>query len=209
VTSTELDPKQRLMASAAAAFLRDGYGAANLGEIARSAGISKKTIYKYTESKAKLFSAVVEDSIRRAGALQWLDHDDGSGSAKDALIEFMVTHARLVFSEKGIATYRLVMAEARQFPELARAYETVVAATAIQSLTNWFERRRPVQRFRIASSERIATMLISLVLSEPLRRAVIGVGSPPDEDQVRSSVEEAVDVLLRGIEGEQAAFGAE
>jgi len=209
VTSTELDPKQRLMASAAAAFLRDGYGAANLGEIAKSAGISKKTIYKYTESKATLFSAVVEDSIRRAGSLQWLDHDDGSGSAKDALIEFMVAHARLVFSEKGIATYRLVMAEARQFPELARAYETVVAATALQSLTNWFERRRPVQRFRIASSERIATMLISLVLSEPLRRAVIGVGSPPDEDQVRSSVEEAVDVLLRGIEGEQAAFGAE
>lgn len=51
--------RHRILESARHVFFADGFDAANLDEVARLAGVAKGTIYRYFESKAELYVAVL------------------------------------------------------------------------------------------------------------------------------------------------------
>jgi AcrR family transcriptional regulator len=51
--------RRRILESAREVFFRDGFMAANLDEVAEKAGVAKGTLYRYFESKAELYVAVL------------------------------------------------------------------------------------------------------------------------------------------------------
>ena len=51
--------RQRILDSARQVFFREGFESANLDEVAQRAGVAKGTIYRYFESKAELYVAVL------------------------------------------------------------------------------------------------------------------------------------------------------
>ena len=51
--------RRRILEAAREAFFRDGFMAANLDEVAQQAGVAKGTLYRYFESKAELYVAVL------------------------------------------------------------------------------------------------------------------------------------------------------
>jgi AcrR family transcriptional regulator len=88
------ESRRRVLESAREVFFEDGFEAANLDEVARRAGLAKGTIYRYFDSKAELYVAVLaqnadafvarmqqtidpslspEDQIRRTGFF-YFDH---------------------------------------------------------------------------------------------------------------------------------------
>ena len=52
--------RRQIMEGAREMFLAQGFDGASMGEIARSAGVSKGTLYVYFVSKEQLFQAIVE-----------------------------------------------------------------------------------------------------------------------------------------------------
>jgi len=54
--------RSRILDSARQVFFRDGFMAANLDEVAQLAGVAKGTLYRYFESKADLYVAVLADN---------------------------------------------------------------------------------------------------------------------------------------------------
>jgi AcrR family transcriptional regulator len=54
--------RRRILDSARKIFFRDGFEAANLDEVATAAGVAKGTIYRYFESKAELYVAVLSQN---------------------------------------------------------------------------------------------------------------------------------------------------
>ena len=59
------DRRAAMLEIARAAFLREGYAAASMAEIAAKIGGSKATLYSYFPSKKDLFAAVIEEEVRR------------------------------------------------------------------------------------------------------------------------------------------------
>ncbi|MCH2173323.1 TetR/AcrR family transcriptional regulator [Myxococcota bacterium] len=53
--------RRRILESARFIFFRDGFMKANLDEVARGAGVAKGTLYRYFESKAELYVAVLSE----------------------------------------------------------------------------------------------------------------------------------------------------
>jgi AcrR family transcriptional regulator len=53
------ESRRRILDSAREVFFRDGFMAANLDEVADKAGVAKGTLYRYFESKAELYVAVL------------------------------------------------------------------------------------------------------------------------------------------------------
>lgn len=51
--------RRRILESAREVFFRDGFMAANLDDVAQKAGVAKGTLYRYFESKAELYVAVL------------------------------------------------------------------------------------------------------------------------------------------------------
>jgi len=54
---------QELLAAALEQFVERGFAATRLEDVARSAGVSKGTLYLYFANKEELFKAVVRESI--------------------------------------------------------------------------------------------------------------------------------------------------
>ena len=78
--------RQKILEAAREVFFRDGFMQANLDEVAQIAGVAKGTLYRYFESKAVLYVAVLshngkvfEERMREAAAR--------SGSSADRLRE--------------------------------------------------------------------------------------------------------------------------
>jgi len=53
------ESRRRILEAAREVFFRDGFMGANLDEVAEKAGVAKGTLYRYFESKAELYVAVL------------------------------------------------------------------------------------------------------------------------------------------------------
>ena len=59
--------RRQILDGARKVFMDLGFDGASMGEIARSAGVSKGTLYVYFADKNRLFEAIVEEEVARTG----------------------------------------------------------------------------------------------------------------------------------------------
>lgn len=118
----ELSVKARTVLRAARdVFLTHGFSAATTDMIQREAGVSKSTVYAHYASKDALFDAVIEEecaalthSMRRI-AFQ-------PGKLRENLSVLARAYLDIVLSPRGLSLFRVVIAEAPRFPNLARTF---------------------------------------------------------------------------------------
>lgn len=128
--------KDRLIVlSAREHFLRDGFAGASMDAIAKSAGVSVKTIYSHFVNKDELFSKVMvaactdhllsnELPPEEALAKQFVWFGEAT---QLGLIKAGVEYLRHLLSEDQVALYRVVTRDADRFPELGQHYQKNVA----------------------------------------------------------------------------------
>lgn len=102
-------------------FVSKGFAATRLEEVARAAGVSKGLPYLYFRSKEELFKAVITEAIAeplvRANDLV----DTYEGTTRE-LLEALVANFR-TFAESPLGgVIKLILAEAGNFPDVARFY---------------------------------------------------------------------------------------
>lgn len=122
-----------LTAAALTLFVEKGYAATRLDDVAALAGVSKGTLYLYFDSKEALFKAVV-----REGLLPVLAEGEGlvagyAGDSAALLREVVGGFWRQIGSQHIGGIPKLIFAEARNFPEIARFYheEVILRGTAL------------------------------------------------------------------------------
>ena len=116
------DRHEAILDAATAVFLEQGFSGASTAEIARRAGASKQTLYTLFPSKAALFAALM---TRHFGKL--IDQFAAETVRPDAtpgevLCWYGVGLLRNMLGEETSRLYRLLIAEAPAFPELAAAF---------------------------------------------------------------------------------------
>ncbi|ADW68245.1 TetR/AcrR family transcriptional regulator [Granulicella tundricola] len=114
--------KEAILDAATATFLEHGYSKASTAEIARRAGASKQTIYSLYPSKAELFAALMQ---RRSARLidplaSQVLRDDAP--VEEVLRRFAFQVVRLLLTEVSQRLHRIIISEAKSFPELVGAF---------------------------------------------------------------------------------------
>ncbi|CAN7287689.1 TetR family transcriptional regulator [Phenylobacterium sp. LjRoot225] len=109
----------QLIAAAQDAFTIHGYGATSMAALARSAGVSKTTLYAKFPTKAALFRAIIDQQLDRAyGAVQ-----ETAGDAPKTLpgrLRHLAEQTLQAASlPENLKINRLIDWEAPRFPELA------------------------------------------------------------------------------------------
>ena len=111
-----------LQAAALALFVEKGFAATRLDDVAARAGVSKGTLYLYFDSKVALFQSVIEEGV--APILDAADHMIATHEGNsETLIRQLVTSlwSQVVGTQLEGLT-KLVVSEARNFPEIAQFY---------------------------------------------------------------------------------------
>jgi len=104
-------------------FVTRGFSATKLEDVAKAASVSKGLPYLYFKNKEELFKAVITEAIGGplADAIQMIDAFEGSS---EALLRELVAGFRAFEETPAGGVVKLVLAEAGNFPEVARFYCT-------------------------------------------------------------------------------------
>lgn len=135
---TEKERCQRLLTAAEQVFTTTGYGAATMEEIAKSAGMSKKTLYALYPDKEHLFAAMVGglwDSPWENDQSQVIDAGAELRRRLHAMVQFIMT-------ARQVRLTRLLISEAERTPKLARDFHDRVISKARRYLAEAVERAR-------------------------------------------------------------------
>ncbi|MFA9274089.1 MAG: TetR/AcrR family transcriptional regulator [Candidatus Aquirickettsiella gammari] len=117
---------QELLDAALDHFVARGFAATRLDDVAKSAGVSKGTLYLYFSSKEELFKAVVRESIVPLIGEAENMIEQYTGSSEDLFRLVMTTWWENVGASKLSGLPKLMTAEAGNFPELAKFYQEEV-----------------------------------------------------------------------------------
>ncbi len=117
---------QELLAAALDLFVERGFAATRLDDVARAAGVSKGTLYLYFSSKEELFKAVVRESIVPLIGEAESVIEQFEGNSEELFRLIMTTWWGSIGNTKLSGLPKLMMAEAGNFPELARFYQEEV-----------------------------------------------------------------------------------
>jgi len=190
------DPDDRrrhhLIDAAEAIFLEKGFHAATMDEIARCAGMSKKTIYQVFPSKIELFDVLLH---QRLGPLFVPIEDDG-GSARETLTTFLQEMANLILSHKQIALIRLMAAEARRSPEIGKALERQGIGRGDGALERWLAAQADQGNLLLDDPQEAGAMLFGMAIGEFMISLMINSKPWPTEAQVHARIAQAVKIFL-------------
>jgi AcrR family transcriptional regulator len=194
----QAERREKLIEAAEQVFVETGYGAANVDDIARRAGMSKKTIYQIFDTKESLFAAVI--AARRAALASTIATEGcaETDSPEKVLRHFLSGVARFVLAPRQAALYRLVIAESQRAPELAHAFYREGPTKARMALTQWLARQHEESVLHVPDAASAAGMLFSMVIAEPQMCLLIGESREPSEEAIQERVGRAVDTFLNG-----------
>jgi len=115
-----------LLSAALDLFVEKGYAATRVEEVARLAGVSKGTLFLYFPSKEELFKAVVREHISGHFASWSEEIEHFEGSSQDMLRDCLHSWWVHIGATKASGIPKLMMSEARNFPELGAFYQQEV-----------------------------------------------------------------------------------
>ena len=189
---------QELLAAALDLFVERGYASTRLEDVARRAGVSKGTLYLYFTNKEELFKAVVRENIVPAlgEAEDIISAFDGHSA--DLMRCVMLGWWSRLGATKASGIIKLVMAEAANFPDLARFYQVEVINRSTAMIAGMFERAIARGEFRPVDASVMTQVLIAPMLMLITWKHSVG---PCSQDGLDPMVflEAFLDMALHGL----------
>lgn len=187
-----------LTAAALGLFVEKGFAATRLEDVATRAGVSKGTLYLYFDSKEALFKAAIQEGIVPV----MLENEEiaarHTGSAFELLEKLLANWWGKIGQTDFAGIPKLMVAEARNFPEIAQFYYENVIRRGHALVGSALERGMANGEFRRMDIETtidviIAPILMLLIWRFSLACCQSAEGDPQQYLQVH------LDLLRRGL----------
>jgi TetR/AcrR family transcriptional repressor of mexJK operon len=190
------EKRAQILRGAAEAFAADGYQGASMARIAAVAGVSKGTLYNYFDTKAALFTGYVEDECARhlSNVFDGADHDGDPAVVLRGIGRRML---RMLLSDVGLAIYRMVIAEATKFPDLARGFFEAGPARAIIFMADWLAEETRRGRLSVPDPTFAAEQFVNLCQTRLVLRRRLEMLPDPPASEIDRVVEASITMFLR------------
>ena len=187
-----------LTAAALDVFAEKGFAATRLDDIAARAGVSKGTVYLYFDNKEALFKAAVEAAMTPAIEAAEALAGDTRRPAAELLREFVLGWWQLVGSTSLGALPRLLVAESRNFPELAAWFHDKMISRALRAMATIIEQGIATGEFRPAPPLLAARIVFAPMFSFIIWQHTFSTYMP-DLPSPEEFLGEAAHILLYGL----------
>lgn len=179
-------------------FADKGYAATRLDEVARRAGVSKGTLYLYFESKEALFKAVVTTLLVPEIERAEQRIETAEGSAAGLLGQLVRDWWQTVGETRLSSLPKLIVAEAGNFPELARFYNETVIVRARRLIAGVIEQGVRQGEFKPCDPEMTARLLMAPLILAVIWKQSLQPYDEPAMDMARY-LDQHVELFLHGL----------
>lgn len=186
-----------LLEAALALFVERGFAATRMDDVAQRAGVSKGTVYLYWSSKEDLLRTVIQ---RFLGG--HLDRGEElvarhEGTTVDLLRQRYVEWWSAVLDSPASGVFKLMLAEARNFPDVAQFYQREVVERGRGMVLRMLEHGVARGEFRPVDLEQAAFSLLMPMVMLCVHRHALDLCWPAEQSQ--AMVRGHVELLLHGL----------
>lgn len=179
-------------------FVRNGFAATKVEDIAAGAGLSKGAVYRYFSSKEEIFESLVKRALTPIA-----DHTSIVAMTSQAdpamlLRGVMTMLAGRLSDPDTLALPRLVLMEAGKFPALAAAYRRQVIDKALEALEIILRRGIDEGVFRPVDPHFAVRNIIGPVLAQVLLAEIFGIDKEA-EPIPAAFIDSHFDILINGL----------
>jgi TetR/AcrR family transcriptional repressor of mexJK operon len=195
--------KLKVMHVATSLFVRDGYAATSLVDIAKGAGVATRTVYQHFGDKEAIFRQVM--FARETAAVL----PPPSLQPDDSLFDIMVRAANYIVDVSlrptTVDLMRLTIAESRRFPELTKKLTDATYSRFRANVKGIFDEL--VQRGMADDTDTAlsASMFVDLILGTTTLLVYAGWQSPPPR---YSQLNPKIEFFIKGRFGAAAVESA-
>ena len=187
--------RRQIMTGAREVFLAQGFDAASMGEIARTAGVSKGTLYVYFDSKEQLFQAIAtEECTRQAEQVFSLDPADHDVEA--VLTRLGCAYFGLLSRPAAMPALRTVISIAERMPEVGRKFYEAGPARGIATLRAYLESQVAAGILAVEDCELAAAQFLDSCQSTWFKQLLFNFADPPSDARVAQIVGAAVHTFM-------------
>ncbi len=176
-------------------FMRDGFEGASVDDIARSAGVSKATLYNYFPDKRILFMEVAkaeclrqEDATAKMMAL--------SAPPREALRMAAERMIRMFVSPFGKNVFRICVAEADRFPELGREFWESGPARVRSKMIAYFNQAMERGELDIEDCDLAADQFAELCKADLFPKLLLGLKDSFSDEEIARVADGAVNTWM-------------
>jgi AcrR family transcriptional regulator len=199
-TLTPAQNKQtNILTVAAELFMERGYDAVSLDDILERVGGSKTTLYSYYGGKEGLFAAMVarECDLKlahlREQDVKDLDPKAGLHSIGERLLE-------LVSNPVGRAMYRMMVAEAQRFPDVAAVFYKAGPAAMANILCGTIQHWQKKGLLRGGNPEMLALQFTGIILGNFSVKTLLLPSIQYSGKQMKDWLSASVTLFLQGAQ---------
>jgi AcrR family transcriptional regulator len=189
---------EEITAAALDLFAERGYAATRLEDVAGRAGVSKGTVYLYFANKEDLFKAVVREGIvsplkEMRGIVEQFE-----GTTFELLRLLIMGWWERVGSTHLSAIPKVLISEARNFPEIARFYVDEVVGPGLETLAAIMRRGAARGEIRQIDPQVAGNLVFAPLLMIALWRNSLAACTPAQIDPL-PLIEAHIEMLRRGL----------
>ncbi|MBK0325704.1 TetR/AcrR family transcriptional regulator [Rhodobacteraceae bacterium F11138] len=176
-------------------FMADGFEGASVDDIARTAGVSKATLYNYFPDKRLLFIEVATIECDRM-ASQTLTLIGDSAPPREVLTIAANQIVPFILSDFCQQVFRMCVAEQERFPQLAAAFYASGPQVGHSRLVEYMQCAVARGELRIADLGMAADQFIELCKAKLWMPAMLGIQTEFTPQEIRNVIDNAVETFL-------------
>lgn len=176
-------------------FMSDGFEGASVDKIAKSAGVSKATLYSYFPDKKSLFTEVARTECSRQAdaAISAIDMTAPIKQVLSAAGNHMI---RFFISDFGQRTFRTCVGETDRFPELGHAFYKSGPMVVRETLVRYFEHAITAGELQVDDKDLAASQFAELCKADVFLKIVFGIQKEFTKAETDRIIDGAVDMFL-------------
>lgn len=194
VADEDSSKRRQILDGARKVFMDLGFDAASMNEIARSAGVSKGTLYVYFADKNRLFEAILEDEALEQGKVVF--NLDPHRDPETTLREFGTAYIALLCRPGGGSWIRTVMAIAERMPDVGRRYYANVLEKIVDRLADYLRAHVAPGDLAIDDCQLAASQFMEVCKASLFLPFVFQAAPAPSAERIAEVVDSATRMFL-------------
>ncbi|OUS32321.1 hypothetical protein A9Q98_01410 [Thalassotalea sp. 42_200_T64] len=190
------EKRQLILSAATENFCEKGFSVTSMDSIAKSAGVSKQTVYSHFGNKDELFAAAIShrcSEFRMSSMPEALLKDP-----QVALKTFAKGFIELLLSKEGTAIHRVCISESQTNPKVSQLFFSAGPESVIKEISQLIANYSTSGLIKVVDCHMAAVQFLSMIKGEALMRREYNTEQQLSADEIAHYIDNTVDLFLRG-----------
>jgi len=191
----DLEKRAKILQAAKSIFLKMGYHATNMNQIAKEAGVTKLTVYNHFQDKGNLFICAIEESCEESIRTKQFELTADS-DFKQALQLMCQRALSIIYLPEALKLDCLLFELAAEQSPLTQQFFDASHTRMCHLWCDFFEQAIAFKFIQADAPLKQTELIISLMLGIRHQQVLLGLAPVPTADEIDQIIQHAIEIFL-------------